>query len=188
MNKKDLRKKQLAILNEFALTGEKKKEDQKLLNKLINSKLLENAQTIGITSSLNQEVDTSKIIAHLWDLGKEVYLARTEPNRVMHFVYYTYRSKLTKNKMGIEEITDQNAEVKDDLDLLLVPGLAFALDSHQRLGFGGGFYDRFLEKHAEIKTVSLVNSKMMYETAIWPLDQTDIPVETLVTTDKIITN
>ena len=90
--------------------------------------------------------------------------------------------------MGIEEITDQNAEVKDDLDLLLVPGLAFALDSHQRLGFGGGFYDRFLEKHAEIKTVSLVNSKMMYETAIWPLDQTDIPVETLVTTDKIITN
>ena len=72
--------------------------------------------------------------------------------------------------------------VNNHLDLVIVPGLAFALDSHVRLGFGGGYYDRFLAKYNP-KTVSLVNSQMQFQHAEWPVENTDIPVQTLITTE-----
>lgn len=187
MDKQSLRKKQLDILNKFSGTNEKTNEDKILLDKFINSELVKASQTIGITSSLTQEVDTSKIIAYLWDKGKDVFLAKIEPKRQMHFVRYTYDSKLVKNKMGIEEVAEET-EVNDNVDLLVVPGLAFAADTHQRLGFGGGFYDRFLAKHPNTQTVSLANSRMYYQNAVWPVEKTDIPVETLITTDKMFFN
>ena len=65
-----------------------------------------------------------------------------------------------------------------------VPGLAFALDSHVRLGFGGGYYDRFLAKYNP-KTVSLVSSPMQFASSEWPVEKTDIPIQTIVTTNKI---
>lgn len=187
MDKQSLRKKQLDILNKFAATNEKANEDEILLEKFINSKLVKDVQTIGITSSLIQEVDTSKIIAYLWDKGKDVFLAKIEPKRTMHFVRYTYDSKIVKNKMGIEEVAEET-KINDNVDLLVVPGLAFAADSHHRLGFGGGFYDRFLADHPNIQTVSLVNSHMLYQNVVWPVEKTDIPVETLITTDKMFFN
>ena len=93
-------------------------------------------------------------------------------------------SKLVKSKFGVEEIADGDAEVNNELDLVIVPGLAFALDSHVRLGFGGGYYDRFLAKYNP-KTVSLVSSPMQFASSEWPVEKTDIPIQTIVTTNKI---
>ncbi|MCT6827930.1 MAG: 5-formyltetrahydrofolate cyclo-ligase, partial [Lactobacillus helsingborgensis] len=67
-------------------------------------------------------------------------------------------------------------------------GLAFALDSHQRLGFGGGYYDRFLAKHPQSKTVALVNSKMIFETASWQVEPTDIAIQTIITPNAVLAN
>lgn len=187
MDKSELRIKQKDILANFATTNEKKKEDRSLLEKLMNTELVKNCQSIGVTSSLLIEVDTSRIIARLWDEGKDVYLAKAYPNKdhTQDFLLYTYRSKLEKSKFGVEEIADPDAEVNNDLDLIIVPGLAFALDGHQRLGFGGGYYDRFLAKHPNSKTVAVVNSKMAFETAKWTVEDTDIPIQTIITPTKI---
>lgn len=186
MQKSELRKKQINKLKEYAQTKEKKLEDTALLNKLMNMDLVKNSQTVGITASLPLEVDTSAIIAHLWDEGKDVYLAKAENDaeHTLNFLQYTYRSKLKKSKFGVEEIADQDALVNNDLDLIIVPGVAFALDSHVRLGFGGGYYDRFLAK-TDSKTVSLANKIMQFSTATWPVEKTDIPVQRIVTADKI---
>ena len=99
-------------------------------------------------------------------------------------VTLSYMSKLVKSKFGVEEIADGDAEVNNELDLVIVPGLAFALDSHVRLGFGGGYYDRFLAKYNP-KTVSLVSSPMQFASSEWPVEKTDIPIQTIVTTNKI---
>lgn len=186
MQKSELRKIQIKKLKEFTATKEKKIEDAILLEKLLETDLIETSQTIGVTASMPFEVDTSELIARLWDMGKDVYLAkaRNDQNRTLDFLHYTYMSKLVKSKFGVEEIADENAELNNNLDLVIVPGLLFATDSHVRIGFGGGYYDRFLAKY-NLKTVSLVNTPMQTATSDWPVEKTDIPVQTIVTTDRI---
>lgn len=183
MNKKDFRIKQKASLTAFAQDKEKLKEDKDLAKLFLQSQQVENAKTIGITASLPLEVDTSRIIAALWEQGKEVFLAKTEPGRdhLMNFYHYDYQTKLTRSKFGVLEVADPRAELKNNLDLLLVPGLAFSEKGHYRLGFGGGYYDRFLAKHPQIATVALVNAKMYFAEAAWPIEKFDIPIQTLIT-------
>ncbi|KJY55151.1 5-formyltetrahydrofolate cyclo-ligase [Lactobacillus kullabergensis] len=187
-SKKEIRKQQVEKLSNFAETPLKSTEDQTLLKNIMNSDLLSNCQSVGITSSLTYEVDTSGLIAQLWDLGKDVYLARANDNseRSQDFIYYSYMTKLTKSKFGVEEVSEPDAQINNELDLIIVPGLAFALDSHQRLGFGGGYYDRFLAKHPSSKTVALVNSKMIFKTAAWKIEATDVPIQTIITPESIL--
>jgi 5-formyltetrahydrofolate cyclo-ligase len=190
MKKKELRQKQVARLNNFAKTEEKAVEDRILLQKIMASELLATSQSIGVTSSLPYEVDTSRLIAQLWDQGKDVYLAKANenPEHSQDFISYNYMTKITKSKYGVEEVLDPNAKINNELDLIIVPGIAFALDTHQRLGFGGGYYDRFLAKHPRAKTVALVNSNMIFETATWQIEQTDIPVQTIITPQSNLQN
>lgn len=185
MEKTEFRKRQKRLLKDFSLSKQKKQEDKLLMKNFIDSDLVKDSQTIGITSSLPMEVDTSKIIAWLWDAGKDVYLAKANPDRSQDFLQYTYQSKLVKSSFGVEEIADKDAKVNNELDLVIVPGLAFAVDNHDRLGFGGGYYDRFLVKHPNSKTVALANSKMIYDTAQWPVEKTDIAIQTIITPTKI---
>ena len=176
MQKSEIRKIQIKKLKEFATTEEKKIEDAVLLEKLMGTNLIKNSQTIGVTASMPFEVDTSELIARLWDLGKEVYLAkaRTDQNHTLDFLHYTYMSKLVKSKFGGEEIADKSAKVNNEL----------ATDSHVRIGFGGGYYDRFLAKYNP-RTISLVNTPMQTATSDWLVEKTDVPVQTIVTTDRI---
>lgn len=183
MNKEEFRNEQREILTKYGNTEEKKAEDLVLLKKLGKLDLIKNVQSIGITASLPLEVDTSEIIAHLWDLGKMVYLARVIPGSAhkMEMVRYTYRTKLKRSKFGVEEVADPNSEVNNDLDLIIVPGLAFSLDQHERLGFGGGYYDRFLAEHHDSQTLALANSKMIFKQTEWPVESTDIPIDYILT-------
>ncbi|MDF7639142.1 5-formyltetrahydrofolate cyclo-ligase [Lactobacillus sp. ESL0791] len=188
MDKKDLRKKQIKLLAEYAKSAKKDEEDQLLLEQLMGSDLIKNSRSIGVTASLPSEVDTSRLIARLWDQGKDVYLARAnnDHEHTQDFVYYTYMTKLKKSRFGVKEVDDATAPINNELDLIVVPGLAFALDSHQRLNFGGGYYDRFLAKHPASQTVALVNSKMSFQTAVWPVEKTDVPVQTIILPDQIL--
>lgn len=187
MNKIEFRKKQRKTLTAFAQTAQKKEEDQEILEQLLSCSLIRESQTIGVTASLPLEVDTSKIIARLWDAGKDVYLAKAyeDAQHRQDFLHYTYRSELTKSRFGVEEVADSQAKVNNNLDLLLVPGLAFSLADHARLGFGGGYYDRFLAEHWTSKTIALANSKMIFTKAQWPVVKTDIPVQIIITPKRI---
>ncbi|MBA1393118.1 5-formyltetrahydrofolate cyclo-ligase [Lactobacillus sp. XV13L] len=188
MNKKELRQKQIKRLSAYADTREKAREDEALLGQIMKWKMLASSQSIGITSSLSYEVDTSKLIARLWVLGKDVYLARANDNRerTQDFIYYSYTSKITKSKFGVEEVSDPDARINNKLDLIVVPGLAFALDSHERLGFGGGYYDRFLAQHPDTKTVALANSQMTFATAAWQPEKTDVQIQTIITPQAVM--
>lgn len=187
MNKQDLRKLQIEKLKAFADKDDKKLEDQLLLENLMKTDLWKNSQSIGITSSLPIEVDTSELIARLWEEGKDVYLARANDDleHSQDFLQYTYQSHLGKSKFGVDEVIDKNAKINNQLDLVIVPGLAFDLSTHARLGFGGGYYDRFLAKYPT-KTVALVNSQMAFERVSWKIENTDIPIDVIITPNKTI--
>ena len=92
------------------------------------------------------EIPTFHIIEQAWHEGKEVAVPKCNPeNKAMEFKKITSFEQLESVYSGLLEPVAETVKVRDqhDLDLLIVPGLAFTKDGY-RLGFGGGYYDRFL--------------------------------------------
>lgn len=183
-SKKEFRQKQLTRLEEFKNTSQKRLEDQQLANNFKQFIKLDEITKIGITIAMPLEVDTQPIINWLWSEGKDVYIPRCLPKRQMEFTRFSPNTQLIQTKFGTYENQDPQAIIADDLDLIVVPGLAFNVKNHNRLGFGGGFYDRYLAKYSEVKTLALVNSVQKVAVSSWINESFDIPIETLICSNE----
>ena len=182
MKKKELRQRQILRLKEFAKKDRKVEEDILLQNKFLANSLLEGVKTIGVTCPLDFEIDNQIIIEQARKKGIKTYLAKSYHDKSMDFVYFDDQTRLEKSDFGVWEVANPT-EINNQLDLLLVPGLAFSKVSHDRLGFGGGYYDCFLAEH-NCKTVSLVKTVMLFDTPAWPIEVTDKQVGELITLTK----
>lgn len=93
-----------------------------------------------------QEVDLRALIVEAWDRGKTVFLPKTDPVTKKMAVYEVSSfDELQPGAYGIREPTadERRKGQKEELDLVLLPGVVF--DRHgYRIGYGGGYYDRFL--------------------------------------------
>lgn len=154
-------------------------EGQQLLTKLRQTEEWQQAQTIATTISSPIEVPTKQIIQAAIAEGKQVYLPKTMPKRQMAFLPFTSYDDLVVSGFGLHEPEYNEALVEQNPDLVLVPGLAFAADSNYRVGFGGGYYDRFLANYHG-KTIALVPSAMHFDTADWKIDNFDIKIDKLI--------
>lgn len=179
MQKAVFRKQQIQKIKVFAASQQKKREDALLQTLFFRQERVQKSQSFGLTFSLAYEVQTQGLIRALWQQNKAVYLAKTLPGRQMTFVRYYPESHLARDKFGVCYVQDSNEE-KNDLDLLLVPGVAFAGQERQRLGFGGGYYDRFLA-HFSGYRLSLANSAMYYPHLRWPVEKTDQCLDKIIT-------
>lgn len=182
INKQDLRNLQIKKLTLFAKTKQKMLEDRILKDKFLNSPVLNKADSIGIFISMPLEVNTAPIIPALWKINKRVYIPRCLPKKRMEFTFYDKNTDLVKTKFGVLENHDPNVEVKNNLDLIIVPGLAYGLDKNSRLGFGGGYYDRFLERNPT-QTLSLANSIQTFSQTTWLVENYDIPIKNFILTN-----
>lgn len=124
-------------------------EEELLQNDLIFEKLskmkrLFNAPAIYCYMDQNHEVATRRLTEFLWSRGIEVAVPRVEGQEI-RFYYIRSMEDLEKGCMGIMEPKDScvPAEAKDAP--VIVPGVAFDRQRN-RLGYGGGYYDRFFEK------------------------------------------
>lgn len=178
MNKKEIRKKQLIKLKEFANTKQKDQEDHLLTKLFFNQVDLHNVKTVGITLSLPYEINTKYLITKLWNLDITTYVPTTNLDKTMNFYKYDEDTKLITSYFGIQEI-DKPQESNNNLDLIIVPGLAFNINNHQRIGFGGGYYDRFLNKYPS-RTVSLANQIMIFKDNKWRVEPTDISIDYII--------
>ena len=99
---------------------------------------------IGAFASTPGEINTYPILEGILAAGKKLYLPRVAPDRT-HFDYYLVPDfkNLSSGAFGILEPSGGHPAAWDDIDIALVPGLAFDLRGH-RLGFGKGYYDRVL--------------------------------------------
>lgn len=143
------------------------------------------ASHIGITISKFPEVDTYQIIRACWQLGKQVSVPKCIPEtRQMLFRKLEQFNQLESVYSNLFEPIMEKTEQTDpeDIDLLLVPGLAFSKNGY-RLGFGGGYYDRFLQSY-DGETISLAFSMQLQEEI--PLQKHDIAVQKIITNEGII--
>jgi len=100
----------------------------------------------------------------------------------MSFWEYEPGDILIENKWGIGEPDSHTAErwSQDSNTLAIVPALA-ADKQGNRLGYGGGYYDRFLQKHPDIETLSIVHSQALLAVSTWGVGVFDVPVSWVAT-------
>ena len=99
------------------------------------------AQRVALYFGIRKEVGTHELAAAAWDVGKSVYLPRVISHTAMEFVPWRRESMMTVSKFGVPEPTQGSCLSPTRLDLVIVPVLGFD-DDGNRLGYGGGYYDR----------------------------------------------
>lgn len=182
--KQEKRERMLKHLNEFS-KEEHAEISTQLQERLFASPLWQKAEVIGIYLSMDVEWDTLAIVARAFEEGKRVAIPKVFPEtKEMFFYELTALSDVVVGHFGIREPDVEIAQEmdKDLLSLMIVPGVVFSKDGY-RIGFGGGYYDRFLADFIH-PTVSLVHSSQLVQDL--PIDHFDIPVHYLFTEDGLL--
>lgn len=147
-----------------------------LYQQLFQSTDWQKAKTIAITLSQPFEFNTKPMIEQAWQEQKIVVVPRTEPARQMSFIPIQNFEKLVMTPFGVLEPSKQlEAYPKEQIDLMIVPGVGFKRTG-ERIGFGGGYYDRYLADFNGV-TASLIFQEQLAEN--WLPENTDIPVKQL---------
>lgn len=182
--KKLARKTMLLSLSKIDET-ERNEISNQIQQHLFQSDLWRDAQTIGVHLSMGNEWDTREIVGRAFEEGRSVVIPKTIPD-TKELVFYRI-ANLNQTVMGPFNLEEPDVELtepvdKDDIDLLIVPGLVFTRNGY-RIGFGGGYYDRFLANFVH-PTVSILHSSQIVDT--FAVEHFDIPVNYLVTEKGII--
>ena len=151
--KAELRKQ---VLQEMKAIPREQKQaiDQALTEGLLQHSFYQETNTIATYLSFPHEFQTQGLIEQALKDGKKVLIPKTYPKGRMDFVVYDLQ-QLVKTSFGLLE-PQGNLEVvaASQIDLIHVPGLAFTMEGY-RIGYGGGYYDRYLE-HFSGHTLSTV--------------------------------
>ena len=146
------------------------------------------AKTVALFLSFDGELDTQPLIEQLWQAGKRVYLPVLHPFSPgnLLFLHYHPRSHLVINRLKISEPKLDVREVLplNQLDVLITPLVAFD-EQGQRLGMGGGFYDRTLQNWQQLGIQPVGYAHDCQQVTTLPVEEWDIPLPAVVTPSKI---
>lgn len=154
----------------------------KIQQHLIESGVFLEANSIGIYSPIKNEVLTHEIIKKCHLLNKEIMLPKINKNQI-DFLQFNQHASLIPNEHGILEVANKNTEIINKIDLLICPGIACDKKGN-RIGFGGGFYDRFLSK-ASYQHAGILCFGFQVIEEIQP-DKHDVPMDFIVTEDGFL--
>lgn len=130
----------------------------KIATKIVNSDLFSEAKNIAVFVPMKTEVDTWPLIKCAWQQKKRTFAPITQKNSSLRFHEFTDESDLSTTKMGLREPVGDDYIQADELDLVLVPLVAFD-PQNNRIGMGGGYYDRtfsFLKQNSGDSSPKLV--------------------------------
>lgn len=134
-----------------------------------------------IYADYNHEVRTEYLIKEAWKMGKQAAVPKVEGTE-MRFILLEDFSKLAPGYFGIPEPVEGETVHWED-GLMIMPGVAFDREN-RRVGYGGGFYDRFLEKHPGLFTVALGFEFQILDQV--PFEETDIRPRVIVTEEEVL--
>ena len=176
--KAELRKQ---VLQEMKAISQEQKQamDQALTDQFLEHPFYQEAKVIATYLSFPHEFQTQELIEQALKDGKKVLIPKTYPKGRMDFVVYDSQ-QLVKTSFGLLE-PQGDLEVVDasQIDLIHVPGLSFTREGY-RIGYGGGYYDRYLE-HFTGHTLSTVYPCQIRD--FIPEDH-DIPVQEVLIDER----
>lgn len=160
--------------------------DEMIFNNLIKSDVYNNADTVLLYASLDNEISTDALINYSLDCGKKVALpACLDKNGNMSFYYIKSIDDLKLGYFSLREPECDESTLLTDFNgsICVVPAIAFAKSGH-RLGYGKGYYDRFLQNYTSI-SVGLCYNELIEDSL--PYDEFDVAVDYIVTQSSILT-
>ncbi len=173
--KKDIRKKIFAARKECT-DREIQAWSKDITKRVISLPAFKKAQRILAYADYNHEVITRYLIEEAWNAGKEVAVPKVAGQDM---VFYRLKDfgQLKPGYYGIPE-PEEGERVEWNEALMIMPGVAFDRDNH-RVGYGGGFYDRFLEKYPFLERVAVAFDFQILPEV--PTEPTDIFPQIIVT-------
>ncbi len=169
LSKKELRNKFLKLKNENSAF--KTAEIVTNILRVINS-LKKSPDIIGIYNSIQQEPNILDIIPFF--KNKLFALPKINNENLLEFLIYTKNSILIKNKFNILEPIEGNIVIPD---IFIIPGVAFSKSGY-RLGYGGGYYDRYFSERKE----NIIGICWHEQLIDWiPYESHDIKVKYIIT-------
>ncbi len=153
---------------------------EKMQKRLKKINAFRDAQKIGAYFPIGSEILTQDIIQELLSNGKDVFLPKVTGEK-MEFRKIVDFSSLEKGSFDIMEPKDE-CPTDNNLDVILVPTVGIS-PTGVRLGYGHGFYDKFLAEHKTV-TISLTLEKQIVKNI--PKSEHDIIIDWIITEDRIL--
>lgn len=147
-----------------------------LIRLFLESDQYRSAKSLYGYLNFNQEVRTQPILEQALKDGKRVALPKCD-GREMRFIFLDDLSQVQKSPIGAPEPIADGPVGDDETALVLVPGLAFDKNGY-RVGYGGGYYDKFLSREPHHPTVALCFDFQILEQL--PVEAYDIPADLIL--------
>ena len=185
---RQLIRKQIRQARQQLSSSQQQQAAKALSQQFLNLPELLNSQHIAVYLHNDGEIATAELINSLWQLGKSVYLPVLHPftSGYLLFQHYQPNTLLTSNKYGIAEpiLSCQDIKVVAELDLILTPLVAFDAQG-QRIGMGGGFYDRTFADQplAQRRMIGLAHD--CQQVACIPTEAWDVPLPMVLTPSAV---
>lgn len=159
---------------------------KEILEKILSSSYYKNAKTIMSFVSFSDEVNTHEFMKIAIEDGKRIVVPITFPKN--HELKPSQLKAFNELEPGYYNILTPKEEFirfidPKEIDLVITPGVAFRRDGY-RVGYGGGYYDRFLSKIPNTTTIAICFHMQIVENL--PTDHYDIPVDYIYTEKEII--
>lgn len=172
-----------ALVNLQNLTDEQRARAMQLLVKQVTQLTAwQKAKTVALTLGQGAEIPTDLLVQTALLQGKVVTLPRVLPKRQMEFVGINQATNYHRHQFGMLEPVDGPLVEAAEIDFVLVPGLAYT-KAGDRLGFGGGYYDRWLPQTKATKVAVTLAANYQVQ-AHWPKEATDVQVDQILVIDE----
>ncbi len=154
----------------------------KICAQIIETEEFQNAQNIGIYLALNGEVELNALIKFCRENQKKIFVPIYDSNEKICFMSeWPESSELKNGQWGVLEPENAVAAKPDEIEIMIVPGVAFDFDC-ERLGRGGGYYDRMLAESKSYK-IGVAFQFQMFESL--ESEEHDIAMDLVITNNNI---
>lgn len=178
-SKKDIRKRVLAVRSNLS-KNEWEEKSCSISQTVITHPFFLKAEEIYCYMDYRNEAGTRKIIETAWDMRKKVAAPKVFEDR-MEFYYIESFKDLCPGSYNIMEPAERERAAGKKV-LVLMPGAVFDKERH-RIGYGKGYYDRYLQKHPDYRTMALAFELQILDKI--PADAHDICPQMIVTEEQI---
>ena len=174
-------RKQMKVQLKAMDVKEKKALDLKICDRVLSVPEIADAKFVYGYRNLSWETGTEELLERLWSSGIQVALPKVLGD-TMEFFHVRSTNDLSEGAFHILEPKDTCEQIRWPGAPILVPGLAFSRQGN-RLGKGGGYYDKFLAKEPDHPTIALAYEFQMTDEV--PCEEHDRPVSMIVTESGI---